>query len=258
MVEHQQGCLEFFINLLNMLVSAVFGAAALLNPQPIPSPTLELIFSPSEAASPAELGDAQDILAARLQSLEALGLIEASSASLTESASIRVQLAPLLMETDPLLEALLSGGYLEIVDVAAVPADAIPGVGTTIRTTAQDEHQNDSSAGIVFSSVLTHEDILGARALYDELGQRWSVYVDLFAESAQRFGDFSEGHTGKRLAIVLDGEVLLVATVQARIESPILIAGDFSASEAQTLAVQLSSSPLPIALQVQSMTIIQP
>jgi preprotein translocase subunit SecD len=78
----------------------------------------------------------------------------------------------------------------------------------------------------------------------------WLILVTLDDDASDTLGDFTEAHIGQPMALVLDGEVISVPTIQARIEEEATLVGDFSASEAQDLARILNSHALPFSVQL--------
>jgi preprotein translocase subunit SecD len=61
----------------------------------------------------------------------------------------------------------------------------------------------------------------------------------------QRFADHTGANIGNYLTITLDGKVIESAVIQSQITGPAVISGNFSASEAKTLAAELTSGALP-------------
>jgi SecD/SecF fusion protein len=117
---------------------------------------------------------------------------------------------------------------------------------------------------------LTGQDVSSARAQLETQGiggNQWIVTMDFTGEGADKFQDLTrqlavDGNLNDRLqrfAIILDGEIVSNPTVDYE-EYPTgipgnngaLIQGDFSQSEAQTLATQINSGALPIELEVIS------
>lgn len=70
-------------------------------------------------------------------------------------------------------------------------------------------------------------------------------------QGANTFADITAASIGQRFAVVLDGEVLTAPVIQTAIPGGQgQITGDFTAEEAQTLAVLLTSGALPASLDV--------
>lgn len=224
---------------------------------------LELVLAPVDASAPWEqLQAAQEVIDRRLLSLSANGQIMGGFTTTSDrlSLQITVRLNPGMLTTREVVAALTEGGYIELVDFSSVPGNALQGyVGERIVTSAMVARSGDDRGQTVFPTVLTHEDIVQATVVESAAeGLPPTVQVDFTEEAATRLGAFSEAHLGSGMAIVLDGEVLSVPIVQARIADSAVITGNFSAAEVQVLAAQINSRPLPIPLYVVSSTQILP
>lgn len=223
--------------------------------------TVELVFALDPLADPATLDTLTPIVGKRLA---ALG-VNYSLATVPDRNEIIVGIDA---ETDPLLisEALQESALLELVDISALnESDVMLLVGQTIRTDMQGAFGITLSSdalsqpnGEPFTSIITGDAVQAAEAYLDTMSNTWGVGFTLNPESAVAFGDFTEGYIGKPLAIVLDGVILSVPTVQARIDNYGIISGNFSEDEARTLAAQLSAGPLPAPLTLQSINGVTP
>ena len=78
------------------------------------------------------------------------------------------------------------------------------------------------------------------------------VNFRLDSEGAEIFYEFTSRHIGDQLAVVMDGRVKSVATINDAISSDVQLSGSFTEEEAQALAVTLKTSSLPIDLRVIS------
>jgi protein-export membrane protein SecD len=104
-----------------------------------------------------------------------------------------------------------------------------------------------------FETVMTGAGLRAAAALLDQQpGGGWLIQFDLNEEGSALFGPFTRDHINRPLAIVLDGVVLSAPVIQAELPTGGVITGNFSESEAKTLALQLRSGALPIPLSVES------
>jgi SecD/SecF fusion protein len=84
------------------------------------------------------------------------------------------------------------------------------------------------------------------------------VGFEVGSEFAQEFGDFTAANVGRRMAIVLDGNVVSAPTIQSRISDQGQISGMADLNEASDLALVLRSGSLPISLQVEETRSIGP
>ena len=75
---------------------------------------------------------------------------------------------------------------------------------------------------------------------------------------AGAFGQFTGGAVGRRMAIVLDGNVVSAPTINQRISNDGQITGQFTVDEASDLALVLRSGSLPISLRTEGVTAVGP
>lgn len=238
-------------------LGAVASPPVAVAPAPTPitrdiTPTLELVFAPdttdfTEEALQATVGIVDERLRA-LSNAGQLGAFYELGFGPDDRITVRVGNS---MTDSELVSLITDSGFLEIIDFSTVAEpERTTIVGTTIVTAAQ-----DPAVAAILPTILTHEDIVGAIAFIDDFGNH-AIQIDLTFDGAATLGDFTEANVGSGLAIVLDGVVLSVPTVQARVETPVILMGNFTELEAQTLAAQIDSEPLPVPLVVESITII--
>ena len=90
-----------------------------------------------------------------------------------------------------------------------------------------------------------------ARVGYDQQTAQPKVLFRLDDEGAQLFGDMTRDNIGRRLAVVLDGEVITAPVIRSMIGGGSgEISGGFTSREAAELAVLLRAGALPADLQV--------
>ena len=95
---------------------------------------------------------------------------------------------------------------------------------------------------------ITGRDLRNARPGRDE-NNRPEVDFTLSADGARRFGEFTESNIGNALAVVLDGKIQSVATIQSRITDSGRITGRFSQQRANDLSLVLRAGALPASMQ---------
>ena len=83
-----------------------------------------------------------------------------------------------------------------------------------------------------------------------------SINFNLDAEGGNIFYAFTSAHKGDSLAVVMDDKVKSVATINSAIRDSVSLTGAFTQEEAQSLAVVLKTSSLPIELKVASQSAI--
>ena len=149
-------------------------------------------------------------------------------------------------------------GFLELVDFSGV--EDVPVEGDCVLTSAQEERYPNqqlclspltASDGGPFETVITGDGVINAEAsLAAGSPGQWQVTITFDDETSVTLGDFTEAHIGQALAVVLDGEVISVPVIQARVDEQAVISGDFSAGEARHLAQILNSDALPFMVQM--------
>jgi len=108
----------------------------------------------------------------------------------------------------------------------------------------------------------TGEIISTASAGFQQLGGGATggpaVFFNIKSKDAGKFGDFTGGNIGRRMAIVLDGKIITAPTLQSRISDSGQITGIQSVDEASNIALVLRSGSLPISLHVEEIRSIGP
>jgi preprotein translocase subunit SecD len=98
--------------------------------------------------------------------------------------------------------------------------------------------------------LLTGDLIQNAEVRISDSGQAY-VSVTFNALGTRIFGEVTEQNVGKRLAIILDGNVHSAPTIQERIPSgQAQITGGFTPEEARDLAIVLRAGALPAPVQI--------
>ncbi len=100
--------------------------------------------------------------------------------------------------------------------------------------------------------VLDGSHLVSATMERDGMTGRPAVNFRLDSEGASIFHRFTSAHIGDQLAVVMDGRVKSVAVINDAISSDVQLTGSFTEEEAQSLAVVLRTSSLPIDLTVVS------
>jgi preprotein translocase subunit SecD len=100
-------------------------------------------------------------------------------------------------------------------------------------------------------TLLTGADLSTARVSIDQNTSEPYVSVEFNAAGARAFGELTEANVGRRLAIVLDGNVHSAPVIRERIPSgQAQITGGFTSEEATDLAIVLRAGALPAPVQV--------
>ena len=114
----------------------------------------------------------------------------------------------------------------------AVPIEMRPVVesgGTIVKDpqTGETLHVDDP--------MMTIEHLDGAEIGQDQSGG-WMLTIHLNDKNAATFADWTAGHTGERLAVLIDDEVVLAPTIQSAIDGgDIQISGKFTKKDVEEL-----------------------
>ena len=95
--------------------------------------------------------------------------------------------------------------------------------------------------------VVTGRQVRSARAQQGD--RRWETGFTLSPEGGKKFGTYTEANVGNKLAVVLDKQIVSVATIESRIEDSGRITNLGSQEEASNLANFLKSGSLPAGIK---------
>jgi preprotein translocase subunit SecD len=240
---------------LRNLVADRFGVWMLA---PDAVPPFRLTLRPSELTILRQqaVGQTVETLQRRLRALGAIARVLPQPGP-GDAPDILVQVAARTGEPGRLKQLLSSHAQLEITGVEDGPfpnresalakyAGALP-PNSRLAPTAARGQAGQGWYLLNRRPVITGRDLRSARPAQDENG-RWETDFTLAAEGAGRFARFTESNIGKRLAIVLDNQVLSAPTIQTRIEGSGRITGVSSQQEAADLALLLRSGALPAGI----------
>jgi len=96
--------------------------------------------------------------------------------------------------------------------------------------------------------VVRGTDMRNARASQGEM-RAWETDFTLSPDGGKRFGRFTEQNIGNKLAVVMDKQIVSVATIESRIEDSGRITNIGSEPEASDLALVLRAGALPAGIQ---------
>lgn len=85
--------------------------------------------------------------------------------------------------------------------------------------------------------VITNNDVVQARVV--ESDGRFNVAITLTNEGAAKMASATSAHTGRPLAIIVDGEVIAAPTVRGTINDQAVITGAFTRARAERIAAGL-------------------
>ena len=146
----------------------------------------------------------------------------------------------------------------KLVDESTDPETALrtgPPPGSEILYQRRVDKQTREERKVPFlvlkKAAITGRDVTTARVSIDQNTSEPYVSVDFNASGARAFSDVTDVNVGKRLAIVLDGNIHSAPQIRERIPSGrAQITGGFSTDEATDLAIVLRAGALPAPVQV--------
>jgi preprotein translocase subunit SecD len=84
--------------------------------------------------------------------------------------------------------------------------------------------------------IMTVRRLDTATVRYDQVSTAWVLELDLNDEDTATFADWTAAHTGERLAVVVDGEVVVAPQIQSAITGGIVqLSGNYTQDEAREL-----------------------
>ncbi len=96
--------------------------------------------------------------------------------------------------------------------------------------------------------VVRGTDMRNARASQGEM-RAWETDFTLSPDAGKRFGRYTEQNIGNKLAVVMDKQIVSVATIESRIEDSGRITNIGSEQEASDLSLVLRAGALPAGIQ---------
>lgn len=139
-----------------------------------------------------------------------------------------------------------------VIEIAGIddPEQAV----NIIKNTAQLEFRDESGKILV-----TGKDLKDAQASPGTGGKGASVDLEFNDAGAKLFAEATAANVGKPLAIVIDNKVISAPTVDEPIPNgKAQISGNFTAEEAQNLAVLLRSGALPVSFSIMEKRTVGP
>ena len=143
--------------------------------------------------------------------------------------------------TEPIIQR--QGERRIIVELPGIkdPDKAIQVIGKTAMLEFKEEDGN---------TALTGTDLQNAKEETDQQGQNL-VSLEFSSEGGQKFADLTTKNVGRKIAILLDGEVLTAPNVKEPIlGGKAVITGSRTLEEAHNLAILLRSGSLPVKVNI--------
>jgi preprotein translocase subunit SecD len=189
--------------------------------------------------------------------IDQLGLAEKSVQQYGEAGKKYEVLVQLPGVDDPARAKELIGtaAVLEIVDVKEGPFPSreaalsqkggILPLGTKLARTKPRGTQDGEQWYLVGkNAVISGREMRNARPGQDEF-RKWETNFSLSQDGGRRFGRYTEANIGNKLGVMLDNQLVSVATIQSKIEDSGRITGLGSEEEAVDLSRYLRSGSLP-------------
>ncbi len=154
--------------------------------------------------------------------------------------------------TDPLelARALMKNDILEFRMVADVWDPSPQTVPAGYELKREGREGGDRLIAVSSKAVLTGENIAVASTAVDPLNIP-TILIQFDPQGTSRFSKLTRGNIGKRIAILLNGEVLAAPVIQEEIKGgKAQISGNFTLDEAFQLSVSLKSGTLPVSLSL--------
>jgi len=173
---------------------------------------------------------------------------------------------PGIDDPDLAISTIKETGLLEFIDAGELFLPAGTEVQTSYRRESQDTGATDTitstgqitgaeaiSPSIIFKTVFTGRDLKNANMIYNQQESQYQVAFEMRGDAAAAFEQYTSLHIGQVMAIVLDGRVISSPVIRSAIPGGSgVIEGDFTYSEARSLAVQLQYGALPVPLTVET------
>ncbi|HVO41673.1 MAG TPA: protein translocase subunit SecD [Aggregatilineales bacterium] len=125
-------------------------------------------------------------------------------------------------------------------------------VAAGVPGSSKDNPLKNPCTGQPFITVMTGAGLQNAnRQIGGQGNNQYVVNFQLVGnDESQKFANFTSSHIGQPMAIVLDGKVLSAPVIQAALTTGGEITGNFTAAQADDLALQLRYGALPVSLDI--------
>lgn len=148
------------------------------------------------------------------------------------------------VDIEELIGAIKVVGLLEFVDFG----NEVVSAGTQINTDF--EQSSAQVTGKQWHTIASNKDIRSVSVTTDQSGKP-AINFSLTPNGTKVFSDYTTNHVGDILGIILDKTVLSTPRISGPITNGYgVISGSFTMDQANSLAVDLRSGPLPIPLKV--------
>jgi preprotein translocase subunit SecD len=167
--------------------------------------------------------------------------------------AIETDFGQALPETPPLSEVDVTPPPTAETEATAPPSEpeSTPMGESAEAQVEADVEPQPTPAPKIFHTVMTGAQLKDARVSQNPTTGEIVVAFELTEDGAQIFGDYTSIHVGDVLGIVLDKQLISAPRINQPItEGGGVISGQFTAEEANSLAIQLRYGALPVPLKV--------
>ena len=130
-------------------------------------------------------------------------------------------------------------------DALAKLGGVLPLNETLVKAKLRSRGQGEEWYLVSKAAVITGKDMRNARAGQGDTARTFQTSFTLSQDGGRRFAKFTGDHVNDKLAVILDNDIVSVATINERIEDSGRIMGLGSEEEATDLARYLRSGSLP-------------
>lgn len=188
--------------------------------------------------------------------VDQLGVVQPVITKLGNS-KVMVEL-PGVMDLERAKKVLGKTAQLELMEVV----DASPSLDALQKELKPDEKILPSKDGhewylVKKKPIITGADLKTAYESTDSFNNP-AVSFELNSKGAEIFGNFTQSHIGKRLAIVLDNRVMSAPVIRSRISDQGQITGNFTPDQVRDLAAILRAGALPTTLHILQDAVVGP
>jgi preprotein translocase subunit SecD len=213
----------------------------------LPDRTLHVLLQARNcaAASSETMAAARDVITKRIRALHV------SRPQVTEVGICRIDVvAHGVKDQHQFIATISATGELILYGMGKLPVlkagQAFPYAITNTPANNCDAPKPPSPCIVITGADLDHSKI---KVGYDQFGAP-VVNAGTKGSSIDRFSQYTGAHVGQNMAIVLDGKVITDPTIQAPLSTDWQITGIGSVTQANTIAISLKYSALPIAFEV--------
>lgn len=165
------------------------------------------------------------------------GVSEAQVQTAKVGGSYRVNVdLPGIKDSQKAIELIGQTARLEFKELGNLPSEGATGSGALPQVVDTD---------------LSGADLARSKVEFDSQTGKPAVGLQFNSEGAKKFQEITKRNVGKRVAILVDGQIITAPVVQQEISGGnAIITGNFTLDEAKQLSIQLNSGALPVPVKI--------